>query len=90
MQLFREQIAQHVSSVTVSLETADQQLVDLYSAVTSSHEKIKSTAAAADAATASAGASCTAVENLTGRLKKVRPKLRLFVFVVNARDLHCW
>lgn len=75
VQLFREQVAQHVSSVTVSLETADQQLVDLYSAVTSSHEKLKTTNAAAEAATASADAASSAVEELTARLKKVRDSL---------------
>ena len=75
MQLFREQVAEHVSSVTVSLETADQQLIDLYSAVTSSHEKLKSTSASAEAATASADAACSAVEELTARLKKVRSVL---------------
>jgi hypothetical protein len=71
MQLFREQIAQHVSSVNVALETADHQLKDLYTAVTSSHEKIKSTGAKADSAGASADSASSAVEIITARLKKV-------------------
>lgn len=71
MQLFREQIAQHVASVAVSFETADQQLKDLFTAVTASHEKLKATTTKADAASESATAASTAVENLTARLKKV-------------------
>jgi hypothetical protein len=77
VQLFREQVFQHVSFVTASLETADQQLKDLYSAVTSSHEKIKNTSATADAAKATAddtkSMATTAVDDLTARLKKVFP-----------------